>query len=90
MATEHPGGSHALSDQLDLIEKLRHQSHHADCRRAADEIERLRADAARMDWLATGTNYVLCEESLYPTDGTKLRAFVDWCMAGNEPADFEA
>lgn len=33
----------ALSEGLGLVEKLRNPWHHADCRRAADEIERLRA-----------------------------------------------
>jgi hypothetical protein len=89
------------SDQLGLVERLRNPWHHADCREAADEIERLRSelaakrgpgadDSARMDWLSTGDNYLRAEEHFYPADGVGLRAFIDWCMAGNEPGDFEA
>ena len=45
-------------------------------------------DKARMDWLSTDMNYVLTEGYLYPVDGAKLRAFVDWCMEDNDPGDF--
>lgn len=62
----------------------------------ATVVERLRSgalaishpDTARMNWLSTGPNFLAPEEVL--NDGHDLRAFVDWCMAGNDAYDFKA
>lgn len=87
------GGKSALGEGLGLVDKLRNPWHHADCRRAADEIERLtkalkaandQAERFERGWYLRGDALESIKRHCEPQPSALAAAIVATCKSGLE------